>query len=146
MATNPLTSWREQVATVLAAAFPDADVLAGERDDTPSRDQDVISIYAAATSAAGDVNFARPRLTIRYFVKQPTLTVFSQPQVPDEEPLENALWQVLQALQANRLVVDDDGNTVLIYELAQALPLREKYAIEIHLLAWVVNPSGNAAR
>jgi hypothetical protein len=146
--SNPLTYWRTAVGALLEQTFPDATVLVGEREDTPSKSSDVISIFWPGMVVQADPALARPKLTIRYFAAMPTTSLLSQPEFPDDQPLEQAAWQIAQALQPVRssLVVDPDtGKTLLVYELAQLTPVRDKNAVEAHLLAWVLNPAGGRA-
>jgi hypothetical protein len=131
---NLLTDWREKLVAHLKTSFPDVDVESGERDGT-SRNKDLICVFWPGLAAAGNVNFAQPRMTIRFWRKRPKTALKDVPH--DDGPLEQAAWDLALALQPVLTTLDQR----LYFEVQTILPVRDEYAIEAQLLAWTANPA-----
>src|SRR5690348_9970945 len=100
--SNLITDWREALVAHLKTAFPEAEVLSGERPETaigrtgsasaPSRDKDRICVFWPGMTNAADVNFTQPRMTIRFWKKHSKLALKPVPR--DDGPLEQAAWDL----------------------------------------------------
>ena len=136
--SNLLTDWREQLIVYLAAAFPLAKVEAGQRVDAVSRDVDRIAVFSPGFGeAGGDVNFANPLMTIRYWVKDPKTKVKPVPR--DDGPLEQAAWDLSLALQPVQTTLDPGQR--YYFRLTSVQIDREEYGVEAQLLMWTLNPA-----
>jgi hypothetical protein len=91
-----INEWREGVKTHLATQFPDADVVAGERDGVWRGDNDLIAVWWPGwDERSRDISLAQPTLTIRYF---PALSKQPPPDTPiDPAALEQAADALLAA-------------------------------------------------
>jgi hypothetical protein len=139
--SNLITDWREQLVTYLAGEFPDAVVEAGVRPEGPSRDKDRICVFWPGISEAGDINYANPTMTIRFWVKDPK-TAPLRPTPRDDTPLEQAGWDLMTALQPVRTTLDPDGR--YYFRVTSIVPDREEWGVEASLFAWTVNPAAIA--
>jgi hypothetical protein len=73
LVSNILTDWREQLVAHLdrSSRWPRSNP--GVRPPAPSRDKDLIAVFWPGMGEAGNVNFANPTMTVRYWVKDPKL-------------------------------------------------------------------------
>lgn len=137
-ATNPITTWREALVAHLAQEFPAADVDSGERPESKSRDKDRIRVFWPETQTDSDVDFARPQLIVRYWVKFPKVSSQLKRAQIDEGPLEQAGWNLTETLMTVRTTLVSG----LAFELARVTSDREEYGIEAQLIAWTTkNPA-----
>jgi len=96
--TNLVSSWREELARDLAAQF-DAEIVNGMRTGT-SRDLNRIAVFwPGVREVPGRVVVSEPRLTVRYWPKNPKLRTGS-PQDPTE--LEEAGYALMEFLQTKQ--------------------------------------------
>jgi hypothetical protein len=149
--SNLITDWRTALVTLLKASFPTADVIAGEWPETPigktssasasvARDKDRIAVFWPGMAEAANVNFAQPRMTIRFWKK---LTKTALKPVPrDEGELEQAAWDLALALQPVQTTLDPGQR--YYFRVTQILPVRDEHAVEAQLIAWTKNPASIA--
>lgn len=136
--SNLLTDWRTSLIAHLETAFPAAVVEAGPRPTkSPSRDVDRISVFTPGFGEAGDVNFANPLMTIRYWVKDPKTLL--KPVPMDDSPLEQAAWDLATALQAVQTTLDAQQR--YYFRLVSVVIDREEYGCQAQLLMWTTNPA-----
>lgn len=135
--SNLITDWREQLITHLEASFPNAEVEAGERPHQPSRDKDRLCVFSPGFGEAGDVNFANPLMTVRYWVKDPKTKVSPVPR--DDTPLEQAAWDLSTALQPVQTTLDPGQR--YYFRLTSVEIDREEQGVEAKLLMWTLNPA-----
>lgn len=139
--SNLITDWRTQLVAYLKTQFPDAIVESGRRPDAPSRDNDRITVFWPGIGEAGDINFANPLMTVRWFVKNPkTAPLTHEPR--DDGPLEQAAWDLMRALKPVCTTLDPDGR--YYFRVTSIVPDREEWGIEASLFAWTVNPASVA--
>lgn len=139
---NLITDWRTALVALLKEKFPAAELLSGERADGPSRDKDRIAVFWPGMSESSEVSFANPRMTIRFWVKNPKTNVRSVPK--DDEPLEQAAWDLAFALQpklASLLNTTSPAYPGFYFRVTQIVPVRDEYAIEAQLLGLWKNPA-----
>lgn len=88
---------RQGVCDKLAAAFPGAEVVAGERVGVWRGETDLIAVWWSGYQViARDISLASPTMTIRYF---PTISKLPPDQEPrDPSPLEQAADALIVAL------------------------------------------------
>lgn len=135
--SNPITDLRQALVTLLAAAFPDAEVVGGYRDSV-SRDKDRICVFWETSPTAPNVNYAQPRMRIRYWKKLPRLGP-AQKQVPrDDGPLEQAYWDLAGTLMPVRASLLPG---IVYFEVALVAPVRDQFAIEATLTVHLQNPA-----
>lgn len=135
--SNPITDWRTELVTLLETAFPDAEVMSGQRDNVVSRDKDRISVFWPQTAIASNINYAQPQMMIRFWCKYPKASAQLKNVPKDDGPLEQASWDLSVALKGPRTTLVAG----LYYELASIKPVRDEFAIEALLGAWIVNPA-----
>lgn len=136
--TNLISRWRLALVDVLQTAFPEADVDSGEQAGL-SRNKDRIRVFWPGFSeAAGDVNFANPTMTIRYWKKRSKAKLADVPH--DEAPLEQAAVDLMEALEAVQAAILDEEPRIL-FRVTNVRPVRDEYAIEAFLFAWARNPA-----
>lgn len=139
--TNPISTLREALALLLAETFPEAEILEGMRDAVPSRDRDRISLFWESTPTAQNVNYAVPRMRIRYW-KQLAKGSKLTPVPRDETPLEQAGWDLAACLMPNRTIAAG-GDQGVYFEILSITPVRDEYAVEAILLLHAQMPGAN---
>src|SRR5690348_2742380 len=101
--SNLITDWRTELVAHLKTSFPEAEVIPGEWPETPigkttsppesvARGKDRICVFWPGMQAAANVNFAQPRMTIRYWKQLPKTALKPVPR--DESELEQAAWDL----------------------------------------------------
>lgn len=151
--SNLITDWRTELVTLLETAFPEAEVIAGEWPETPigktgaqpesvARKHDRIAVFWPGMAEAANVNFAQPRMTIRYWKKLPKTALKPLPR--DESELEQAGWDLALALQPVQTTIDQANGNRFYFRVTQILPVRDEHAIEAQLIAWTKNPASIA--
>lgn len=136
--SNLITDWRTQLISHLATSFPNAVIEPGPRPTaSPSRDKDRISVFSPGFGEASDVNFANPLMTVRYWVKDPKMLLKPVPR--DDTPLEQAAWDLAQALQSVQTTLDPGQR--YYFRLTSVVIDREEYGCEAQLLMWTINPA-----
>jgi hypothetical protein len=126
--TNPITTLRLALEKLLATTFPNAEILPGMREQVPSRDRDRISIFWEATPTAPNVNYAQPRMRIRYWKKLAKGSKLT-PVPRDETELEQVGWDLAAMLMLNRTVAIT-GDQGVFYEIVSVAPVRDEWAVE----------------
>lgn len=140
--TNLITTWREALVSLLTTAFPEAEVLSGQRADEVSRDKDRIAVFWPGIAESSEVNFANPRMTIRFWSKHPKTLLTPVP--ADDGPLEQASWDLALALQPRLATLLNDTDPAFpgfYFRVLQILPVRDEYAVEAQLLGLWKNPA-----
>ena len=148
--SNLLTDWRTELAAALTTAFPAAEVIAGEWPETPvgkqaasqpavAREKDRIAVFWPGMAAAANVNFAQPRMTIRYWKKLPKTKLAPVPR--DESDLEQAAWDLATTLEPLQTTLDAANGFRFYFQVVQITPVRDEWAIEAQLIAWTKNPA-----
>jgi hypothetical protein len=136
--SNLLTDWREALEEYLSVEL-DAEIVAGPRIGL-SRDHDLIGVWWPGQAAsARSINFANPRMTVRYWRKRPKTTLKEVPF--DPRPLEQGAIDLLKALEPKRVELLPGK---LYFEIPGIKPLPDEYALEAELLGWAVNPAAIA--
>ncbi len=79
-----MKDWLNGVANYLAAQFPAADVVRGERDGVWRDDQDLIAVWWPGwDTLTRDIALATPTLALRYFPRRSTQPADATPADPD---------------------------------------------------------------
>lgn len=142
MSNNLITDWRTALVTLLDAAFPNAEVLSGQRADEISRDKDRIAVFWPGTPESSEVNFINPRMTIRFWAKHEKTKL--KPVPADDGPLEQAAWDLATTLQpvlASLLNTTTPAYPGFYFRVVQIAPVRDEFAIEAQLLGLWKNPA-----
>lgn len=148
--SNLITDWRTELVTLLKASFPAAEVIPGEWPETPigkaasaapavARDKDRICVFWPGMANDANVNFAQPRMTIRYWKKLPKTALKPVPR--DESVLEQAAWDLATTLQPVQTTLDQANGNRFYFQVVQILPVRDEHAVEAQLVAWTKNPA-----
>jgi hypothetical protein len=135
--TNPVTTWRRALVTLLTEAFPEAEVLRGYRTGV-SRDKDRIAVYWPRTPAHANPNYMRPQMTIRFWVKNPKLSARLEEVERDDAPLEQAQWDLATVLLPARASLPGLLG-ILYFEVRDISPNREDFSITALLDGQVQN-------
>lgn len=138
MTTSAVTEWRVALVAYLKLKFPHADVFSGEVEGVQRNTNRIGVFWEDTEEASDDVNFALPRLTIRFWVAKPK-TSLKNP--TDDTPLEQAAEDLAVALQLVPVL-----STRVSFRMTGVRPVRDEYAIEARLLGTMRNPATVAAR
>lgn len=133
--SNLITDWRTALVDLLEETFPAAEVLSGFRSGL-SRDRDRIAVFWARTPVDGNVNYLRPQIAIRFWPKQPRQPRNLREGQLDETPLEQAAWDLTNALMPVRTTLVAN----LYFELAGITPNRADFSVEAQLIAYLLSP------
>lgn len=133
--SNPVTDWRAALVTLLGTTFPSAEVLSGARTGF-SRDKDRIVVFWPRTPVDTNVNYLRPQMLIRYFAKTPRRPRGRTEGQIDDTPLEQAAWDLTNALMPVRTTLVSN----LYFELAGVTPNRDEFYVEAQLIAYRISP------
>lgn len=138
--SNLLTNWREAIQTLLVAAFPAAEVKAevypGEMDNL-SRDKDRIRVFTGPLAADTNVNNARPKLTVHYFLKQAKISSLTSENPLDPQAIEQTMVDLAAMFEAHLTSVGGMD----YFHVDSITPDRDLYAVECQLTAWTRNPA-----
>jgi hypothetical protein len=140
--SNLITDWRAALVTLLTTAFPDAEVMSGQRVDEVSRDKARIAVFWPGTGESSEVNFINPRMTIRFWAKHEKTLL--KPVPADDGPLEQAAWDLATTLQpvlATLLNETDPAYPGFYFRVVQIDPVRDEFAVEAQLLGLWKNPA-----
>lgn len=140
--SNLITDWRVALVALLEGAFPEAEVMSGQRADGPSRDKERIAVFWPVTPESSEVNFINPRMTIRFWAKHEKTQLKSVP--ADDGPLEQAAWDLATTLQpvlASLLNETDPAYPGFYFRVTQIAPVRDEFAVEAQLLGLWKNPA-----
>lgn len=135
MSIDLLTEWRVGIKSTLKTAFPDAEVLDGERPSGVSRDKMRICVFASGISQWDqDANMAQPTMTIRLWCPFP----LNQTTVPrNPAPVEQAMMTMAEALQATLVALDGPD----YFQVQSITPdYLDEYGCEALLVAWTRSP------
>lgn len=135
---NIITSWREAVQADLAAAFPSAEVITGQRAGT-SRDKVRIAVHWPGTGEEVPVEVGSAVLVIRYWPANPKLKTSAPPQNPAD--LEQAAFDLQNFFQTKQHGYDAAG--VWFCRLLSVTPDydEEEWGVEAILGAQFTNPA-----
>lgn len=134
-ATNPVTLWRAALIALLKQSFPAADVVGGERSGI-AREKDRIAVFWQRSPFDANVNYVRPRITVRYWTKVPKASAMLKDVPRDDGPIEQAGWDIVNALMPQRTTLV----TNLYYEIYDVSPNRAEDAVDVILAAYVLSP------
>ena len=138
--SNILTNWRVAIQALLVAQFPTAEVKSeifpGEMDSI-SRDKDRIRVFAPPLVPDANVNNARPKLTVHYFLELPKISALIS-QVPrDPAVVEQLMLDLAGMFKAHLTSVGGMD----YYHVDSITPDRDLYAVECQLTGWTRNPA-----
>lgn len=128
------------MVTLLAATFPladvDSEIYPGEMDSV-SRDKDRIRVFTAPLTADANVNNARPKMVIRYFLTDPKISALTG-DVPRDPSVVEQLMIDLASMFKSHL---NSVGGMDYYHVESITPDRDLYAVECLLTAWTRNPA-----
>jgi hypothetical protein len=139
--SNLLTDWREAIQALLATAFPtaevDGEIYPGEFA-TISRDKDRIRVFTNPLEPdSRNVNDARPRLTVHYFLSKAKFGPLTAEVPQDPADIEQVMATLAATFKAHLTSVGGMD----YYHVESITPDRELYAVEVLLTAWTRNPA-----
>lgn len=133
--SNLLSDWRGALKTVLATAFPTADIYDGERPSKVARDKMRICVFVPEmTEWDPDANMAQPQMTIRIWCPMPRNATESP---RDPAPIEEAMMALAAALQPvlTSLAGPD------FFKVQKITPdYVDEYGLEATLIGWTRSP------
>lgn len=104
-----VTDVRQALAADLELAFPDADVLQGERVGKAVDREKLCVFWPGMQEVGGRVNVGEATLIVRYWPKSPKVRDDSASGVRDPGPLEDAAWRLSEFLQTKQTAYTAQG-------------------------------------
>ena len=131
------------IAVHLAATFPAAEVIKGNRTGV-SRDKDRLAVFNAGFPVTRpDLAFSNPTITVRYFVsrsKQPDSEA-----TPDPDDLYDAQENLLAAFQGRDVTGSFAPNFACVAFETTIDDTPEEWRVDLTITAYTFNPAKHAA-